>query len=222
MREDQQMKLVKTGVAGLDEFLQGGLPPKVILLVGLPGSGNEVFARQCAYTRAKQTRVSYFTVKSDPEFVKEEMVSYGWDVTPLQENNTWKFINLSNSNSMIQTVVKEVKKDRCVVVDSLSELLLTIKLEDVIELLAALSTENRKTQQFHFMTLIKGMQDKKEEVTMEHFAEGVIFFNTNWTGDFTNRDLRIKKMRGTHIPSRKLPYSIGAKGLRIETAVRIT
>ena len=85
------MKLIKTGIAGLDEFLQGGLPPKVILLSGLPGSGNEVFVRQTAYTRAKQTGVTYFTVKSDPEFVKEEMSSHGWNVTPLEKKGMWKF-----------------------------------------------------------------------------------------------------------------------------------
>jgi KaiC/GvpD/RAD55 family RecA-like ATPase len=42
------MKLIKTGIAGLDEFLTGGLPPKIILLTGLPGSGNEIFARHIA------------------------------------------------------------------------------------------------------------------------------------------------------------------------------
>ena len=38
------MKPVKTFIAGLDEFLMGGLPPKIILLSGSPGAGNEVFA----------------------------------------------------------------------------------------------------------------------------------------------------------------------------------
>ena len=64
------MKLLKTGIAGLDEFLTGGLPPKILLLVGLPGAGNEVFARQIAYTRAKQIGITYFTV-NDPARQRE-------------------------------------------------------------------------------------------------------------------------------------------------------
>ena len=74
------MKLVKTGIAGLDEFLTGGLPPKILLLTGLPGSGNEVFARQIAYARAKQIGVTYFTVNVTSDNVKEDMAAYNWDI----------------------------------------------------------------------------------------------------------------------------------------------
>ena len=64
IREGISMKLVKTGIAGLDEFLTGGLPPKVLLLSGLPGAGNEIFAREVAYTRSKQVGITYFTVNA--------------------------------------------------------------------------------------------------------------------------------------------------------------
>jgi KaiC/GvpD/RAD55 family RecA-like ATPase len=216
------MKLIKTGIAGLDEFLHGGLPSRVLLLMGLPGSGNEVFARQTAYSRAKQTGVTYFTFRADPEFVREDMACYGWDLTPLENRGSWKFMDLSNASSTIETVTKEVKKGRCVVVDSLSELLLTHTTEDAVKLLTALAVENRQTEELQLMLLIKGMQEKKEEITMEHFAEGVLVFNISWTGEFISRDFRIRKMKGTFVPTRKLPYSVGEKGLRIETAVRIT
>ncbi len=48
------MKTVKTAIAGLDEFLMGGLPPKIILLTGAPGSGNEVFAKQVLFNRVQE------------------------------------------------------------------------------------------------------------------------------------------------------------------------
>jgi len=216
------MVLTKTGIAGFDEFLQGGLPPRILLLVGVPCSGHEVFARQTAFAKAKQTGVTYFTVKSVSESIKEDMLSFGWDITPLEKNGLWKFINLSDSEPIVQAVLQEAKKRRCIVVDSLSELLLTEKIEEVIDLLTSLTAENRENQELHLMLLTEGMQDKKIETTMEHFAEGVISFNTDLTGDFANRDLLIKKMRGTLIPSRKLPYKIGIKGLVMETAIRIT
>jgi KaiC/GvpD/RAD55 family RecA-like ATPase len=216
------LKMVKTGISGLDEFLQGGLPSKVLLLIGTPGSGNEIFARQTAYERAKQNAVTYFTVNTTPEFIKDDMASYGWETTKLEEKGAWKFINLTKTTSMIKTVTEEVKEGRCIVIDSLSELLITHKIKDAVDLLAALALENRDGKEFHFILLTEGMQDKKAEITMEHFAEGVIIFNTNWTSDSTNRDLLIKKMRGTPIPTRKLPYKIGKKGFIIETAIRIT
>ena len=215
-------KLVKTGIAGLDEFLQGGLPSRVILLSGVPGSGNEVFARQTAYVRAKQSAVTYFTVNNPSDFVKEDMVSYGWDVTPLEETGAWKFINLKKANSIVNTVVKQIKEGRAIVIDSLSELLLTHEMKDVVNLLTVLAVENSEIKEMHLLLLTEGMHNNNVEITMEHFAEGVIIFYTNWTGDSIKRDLLIKKMRGSLSPSRKLPYKIGKKGFIIETATRIT
>ena len=216
------MRLLKTGIAGLDEFLLGGLPPRVLLLLGLPGSGNEVFARQSAYARAKQTGVTYFTVNRAPEFVKDDMSAYGWDITPLEKTGAWKFINTTKANQIVDTVTREIKQHRSVVVDSLSELLITHKIEEAVNLLTAMTTENREGEECHFVLLTEGMQDKKVETTMEHFAEGVIIFNTTWTADSTTRNIMIKKMRGTLIPTRRLPYNIGKKGFIIETATRIT
>jgi KaiC/GvpD/RAD55 family RecA-like ATPase len=215
-------KLVKTGIAGLDEFLQGGLPSRVILLSGVPGSGNEVFARQTAYVRAKQNAVTYFTVNNPSDFVKEDMASYGWDVTPLEETGAWKFINLKKANSIVNTVVKQIKEGRAIVIDSLSELLLTHEMKEVVNLLTVLAVENREIKEMHLLLLTEGMHNNNVEITMEHFAEGVIIFYTNWTGDSIKRDLLIKKMRGSLSPSRKLPYKIGKKGFIIETATRIT
>jgi KaiC/GvpD/RAD55 family RecA-like ATPase len=216
------MKLLKTGIAGLDEFLLGGLPPRVLLLIGLPGSGNEVFARQIAYTKAKQTGVTYFTINRTPEFVRDEMLTYGWDTTPLEKTGTWKFINLTTTNKIVETVTHEIKQHRTVVLDSLSELLITHKIEEAVKLLAAMAAENRESEECHFVLLTEGMQDKQVETAMEHFAEGVIILNTTWAADSTNRNIMIKKMVGTLIPTRRLPYNLGKKGFIIETAIRIT
>jgi len=72
------------------------------------------------------------------------------------------------------------------------------------------------------LLLTEGMQDQKVETAMQHFAEGVIIFNTTWTAEATQRDILVKKMKGIVVPSRRLPYSIGKKGFLIETATRIT
>jgi KaiC/GvpD/RAD55 family RecA-like ATPase len=213
---------MKTNIAGLDEFLLGGLPPRVLLLVGLPGSGNEVFARQIAYTRAKQTGVTYFTVSMNPEFVKEDMAAYGWDVTPMEETGTWKFVNLNHIKEKATLILNEIKQHRSIVIDSLSEFLMSQDIDEAANLLTAMAIENAECKECHLVLLTEGMQDKKVETAMEHYAEGVITFNTTFAADATVRNLMIKKMRGTPLPSRRLPYNIGKKGFIIETAIRIT
>lgn len=216
------MKLLKTGIVGFDEFLQGGLPPGVFLLIGPLGSGSEIFAREIAYSRAKDSGVTYFTLTKPTEVVKDDMSAYGWDISQLEEAERWRFINLTQTESMIDDIIQEMKQSRCVVLDSFSELLLTQKIEDAISLLISMSTQNRECQELHLILLTEGMQDPKVETTMQHFADGVITFTTNWGTEATSRSIIIKKMRRMIIPSRSLPYSIGERGFTIETAIRIT
>jgi hypothetical protein len=66
------------------------------------------------------------------------------------------------------------------------------------------------------------MQDQQAETTMNHFAEGSINFALTWAADATMRHLIIRKLSGTIIPTRKLTYTMGRKGIIIETATRIT
>ncbi len=216
------MKFLKTGIAGFDEFLQGGLPPKVLLLTGPPGSGNEIFARQIMYNKAKQNKITYFTINTTFGSVKEDMAAYGWDITSLQENGNWKFVNLKNSKKVVDDIISEIKDNRSIIIDSLSELLLKQETEDIIRLVIEISSQNKQTQECQMLLLTEGMQDQKAETTMQHFAEGVIDFAVTWTADSTVRHVAIKKLSGMLVPTRRLLYSIGKKGFVIETATRIT
>ena len=216
------MKLIKTGIAGLDEFLTGGLPPKVLLLSGAPGTGNEVFARQIAYARAKQIGVTYFTVNIADGNVREDMATYNWDTTPLESSGNWKFKTFAKTESLQQAVISEMTEHRTIIIDSLSELLLTRKLEEVTNLLIAMANQNKDTEEYHLLLLTEGMQDQKAETTIQHFAEGVITFNITMTTDTSHTDLLVRKMKGTFMPARRLPYTISKRGFLIETATRIT
>lgn len=194
----------------------------MLLLSGLPGSGNEVFARQIAYTIAKQSKVTYFTVNTRFDSVKEDMTAYGWNATPLEETGNWRFKNLPFSNSAVNEIIEEMKQQRSVVIDSVSELLMTNKIEEIVSLITSMSGQNRDCEQCQLLLLTEGMQDQKTEITIQHFVEGVITFNITSATDSTARHIIIKKMKGTLIPTRRLPYTIGKKGFLIETATRIT
>jgi KaiC/GvpD/RAD55 family RecA-like ATPase len=218
------MKTIKTGVAGLDEFLLGGLPPKIILLTGLPGSGNEVFARQILFNRAKSCPVTYFTVTSSAESVREDMVAYGWETAPFEEDGTWRFRSLKNTTAteLPGAILDEMEQCRTVAIDSVSELLLMHKIKEIANLVTSMTYQNRKSQVYHLLLLTEGMQDPQAETTMNHFAEGSINFALTWAADSTMRHLIIRKMSGTIVPTRRLTYTLGRKGFIIETATRIT
>jgi KaiC/GvpD/RAD55 family RecA-like ATPase len=218
------MNALKTSIAGLDEFLLGGLPPKIILLSGSPGSGNEVFARQVLFNRAKMCPVTYFTVDTSAESIREDMAAYGWDTTPFEETGTWKFKSLKNTtaSALPDTILDEMKQSRTVAIDSISELLLIHKIKEIANLVNAMTHQNRKSQDFHLLLITEGMQDPQAETTMNHFVEGSINFALSWAADSTMRHLIIRKMSGTIVPTRRLTYTLGRKGFIIETATRIT
>jgi KaiC/GvpD/RAD55 family RecA-like ATPase len=218
------MKPVKTGVAGLDEFLLGGLPPKIILLTGSPGSGSEIFARQVLFNRAKMCPVTYFTVNVTAESIREDMAAYGWDTTPFEETGAWKFKSLKNAtaSTLPDIIIDEMKQSRTVSIDSISELLLIHKINDIANLVTAMTHQNRKSQDFHLLLITEGMQEPQAETTMNHFVEGSINFALTWSADSTMRHLIIRKMSGTVIPTRRLNYTLGRKGFIIETATRIS
>jgi KaiC/GvpD/RAD55 family RecA-like ATPase len=218
------LKPVRTNIAGLDEFLMGGLPPKIILLTGQPGSGNEVFARQVLFNKAKATPVTYFTVNSSTESIREDMATYGWDTLQFEKNGNWKYVNLRNleANTWEELVLNEIKQNRIVVIDSISELLLVCKIEKLVDLLIALENQNIKSQNFHLLLLTEGMQDPQSETIMNHFAEGSISFVLNWAADSIIRQLIIRKLSGTVVPTRRLTYTLGKRGFIIETATRIS
>jgi KaiC/GvpD/RAD55 family RecA-like ATPase len=219
------MKPVKTGVAGLDEFLLGGLPPKIILLTGSPGSGSEIFARQVLFNRAKMCcPVTYFTVNVTAESIREDMAAYGWDTLPFEETGIWKFKSLKNTtaSALPDTIIDEMKQSRTIAIDSISELLLIHKIKDIANLVTAMTHQNRKSQDFHLLLITEGMQEPQAETTMNHFAEGSINFALTWSADSTMRHLIIRKMSGTIIPTRRLTYNLGRKGFIIETATRIS
>jgi KaiC/GvpD/RAD55 family RecA-like ATPase len=217
------MKLIRTGIIGLDELLQGGLTSGVYVLIGPIDSGKEVFAQQIAYTRARQNKITYFTISRTPESIKDDMATYGWDISQYEKEDRLRLKQyITQFDSYLDTVIKEIEQQRGVIIDSLSELLITGKTEEAIHLLNTISKCNKEQQELHLVLLTTEMQDQKTETTIQHFADGVIEFATRWDTEILARTMVIKKMKGTIIPTRRLPYSLGRNGFTIETATRIT
>jgi KaiC/GvpD/RAD55 family RecA-like ATPase len=80
----------------------------------------------------------------------------------------------------------------------------------------------RKNKGLYFALLTKGMHNLQVETAMLHFADGVVDFIVSERAHDSERKIIIKKMRGTLISLRSLPFVIEERGITIETAGRIT
>jgi len=202
------------------------LPDKsVVIMIGEPGSGYDVFAQQIMYQHALHNeKVAYFSTSRSRDTIKEDLAAFGWDVTPLEEKGDWVHHQASVSDAipvLTQHMPKAVAEGRWVLLDSLSYLVLTQKYYSVVQMVELLLENARKHGGIHFVLLTQKMHDTETETTMQHLADGVMEFTANETAGGIDRRIRIKKMRRAVYEPRLIPFNITERGITIETAIRI-
>ena len=89
------MDRVATGIKGLDDVLNGGLPKgRTILVVGSPGSGKTTFAIQFLVGGAKAGEPGlYVALDEKPERIKVNLSSFGWNLDSLENAGKLTFID---------------------------------------------------------------------------------------------------------------------------------
>jgi KaiC/GvpD/RAD55 family RecA-like ATPase len=211
----------KTYIPGLDEFFDGGLPSSAFLVMGVPGSGIEAFVREVSYRRASESNITYVSLNSPKNVIQQDMMEFGFDVSSFVKDNSLRIISDIDSDSVIDTVISEIKKNRSVVLDSLSDLLYEKKSNIAVDLMKSFS-EREAVNLPHFLLLTEGMQDSKIEMALQHYADGVIHFTSLWEKDNLTRFITFRKLRGGFRRDSSIPYSLSDSGIIIETSLRIT
>ncbi|RLG92534.1 MAG: hypothetical protein DRO36_01120 [Candidatus Hecatellales archaeon] len=97
---------VKTGIEGLDNFIEGGFPKgRVYLVAGETGTGKTTFALQYLYYGVSYgDNGIYVTIDEKPERVVEDALTLGWDLEKLIDENRLLMVELSPYFSDIKKV----------------------------------------------------------------------------------------------------------------------
>lgn len=96
------METSPTGVKGLDELMNGGIPKgRVVLLVGGPGSGKTILAAQFLYKGIKDYKENGVFVSLDESrsHFFSEMNSFGWDFAEAESNRKFAFVDAARATS---------------------------------------------------------------------------------------------------------------------------
>jgi circadian clock protein KaiC len=169
------IKILPTGVPGLDEIMGGGLPEfSFNILAGAPGSGKTTLAHQFVFANATPERPAlYFTVLGESAI---KMLRYQQQYTffdPAKLTNSVRFINLSqvvlekDLGAVFEAITKEVEKANpaVVVVDS-------------------------------FRTMVRNPQGGLSEMDLQSFIQRLALFLASWQattfliGEYAEEELR--------------------------------
>ena len=86
---------VATGVPGLDQLIEGGIPKgRSVLVTGDPGTGKTIFSLQfLAEGLARGEKAIYVAADEQPFDVVEQAVSLGWDFEKYVDNKQLALLN---------------------------------------------------------------------------------------------------------------------------------
>jgi len=223
------MERVKTGIPGLDELLEGGIPATAAVLVtGGSGTCKTTFGLQYLYAGAKQYNEPgiYVTVETSVKNLVWNIETFDWDLRALQDKNVLKIYRLHFDTQrdiesqivaqlgIISSLVKEMKAKR-LVIDSTTSFGIWIK--DQGELRNMLFKFSEGLKEIGCTTLLiaetrGGKTDFSAFGVEEFLADGVIALY------FTppNRSIFVRKMRGTNHSKTVHPFEITKKGVEVK------
>ncbi|MBN1941644.1 MAG: AAA family ATPase [Candidatus Diapherotrites archaeon] len=223
---------LSTGITGLDELLDGGIPRgSSVLVVGGPGTGKSIFSMQYIIEGAKQFNEAgvFVTLESNPKNIYWNMSSFNWDIRKFQDA---KMINIYRMKlgynadpkrveerideelNVISSLVKEIKAKR-LVIDSTTALgiwfdkaLLRAMLFRFVDYLKELGCTTILTSE------VSNAKTQLSAFGVEEFVtDGIIslFFTPPY------RSIFVRKMRGTAHDQHIHPFEITArKGIYVK------
>ncbi|MCS7095751.1 MAG: ATPase domain-containing protein [Nitrososphaerota archaeon] len=221
------IKVIPTGVEGLDAVLGGGFPrDSLIVLAGNAGTGKTIFSAQFLYRGAVDFGENgvYASFSESREIFTSNMKSFGFDFERLEKDGRFSFLDLltvreSAVSAVLDLIISEVDRVRAkrLVIDSYTALAQSFK--EPIDARIVLHVILGK--------LIRGMGCTTilvEEVPFgssriglgieEFVADGVIVLNTNQLNGYRLRELQLLKLRGVMLRENMLTFTL-SEGFKV-------
>jgi KaiC/GvpD/RAD55 family RecA-like ATPase len=230
------LEKTKTGIPGLDELLDGGIPKgSNVLVAGGAGTGKTILSTQYLYNGATQFGEAglFVTLEGNIRDIAWNMESFQWDIKSLQDQNMLTIYRLNlgylkdksviedRIEEQLQEIEKEVKaiNAKRLVVDSTTvfgaylepSILRTtlFKFSDKLKNLGCTTLLTSETQPTKSVFSAYGVE--------EFVADGIfaLYFTP------PNRSLFIRKMRGTKHDKDPHPMDINETGISVNPRDKI-
>ncbi len=216
---------IKTGIEGLDELLNGGIPRNhSVFLAGPAGSGKTTLGLEFLYRGADRYGENglYVSFEQTEEQILQDL-PFNWNLKKYLDQGKIKVVKYDPYQyediiDLIRSSVKENEAKR-VVIDSITALTLYVDdTKDVRKLILDMNEQLRKLQCTTVYTgeVKSGHQDEVSRYGVEEFiADGVIVLKLSKEGSELSNKILVKKMRGTDHDKGVHPFKFERSGLKV-------
>ncbi len=238
--------MVSTGISGLDDALEGGIPDHSLFLVsGETGSHYETFTNQIIYNHlANNGKVAYYLAETLTTDVQQDMERYGWSLKEYIDKESCVFVNLrtpdlqqlaklapkvfnegfsvpltTGLNGLKTDILERIKEDRWTVME-LSHILHNYSLNEVMSLILYWKAAARIYGGIHLILLPQGIHADNVLNALKHLTDGVLEFHLREGPRQYETVMTASKIRTLRRP-RKIIFTVEEDGILIETAARI-
>ncbi|MGP8068617.1 MAG: ATPase domain-containing protein [Candidatus Bathyarchaeia archaeon] len=235
---------IKSGIPGLDEVLEGGLPRNyAYAVVGAPGSGKTLMGAQFLYRGATQYSENgvYASLEEPTHSIANTMLRFNWNLFDLESQGKLVLLDASPHQDQpnaelkirggsvgsekfdldgllgaIAHARKNVAAKRCVI-DSLMSISAAYTREAGFRF--RLLHFIRALSELELTTLI--LTESQTPFIREYGLDSVLtngsfLLHTITENDVVNQVMEIPKMRGVRVQRRLMPYKITQSGIEVK------
>jgi len=214
----------KTGVPGLDEILDGGIPRKnLVVISGDPGSGKTGLCLEFLYFGAIKFNEPgvYISLEESEEEIISFAELFGWDIRALIKKGMISIVTveLYDFDKLKNTVEDEISRlhARRLVIDP--GVVFRLYFDRELDARKRILSLGRMLKRIGCTTIITN-EISLDKVTSlfgleEYVADGVLLLYHTKLEDRFIRSIGVLKMRGTKISEKLHPVSITKDGIKI-------
>ncbi|MBI2675356.1 MAG: AAA family ATPase [Candidatus Aenigmarchaeota archaeon] len=219
------MERVKTGIPGLDDLLNGGIPKnQLVLVTGTSGTGKTIMCTQFIYngvTMFKENGV-YLSFEEPDYYLKENVKSFGWDLDKLEKAGKFSFIkydpyNVEDVLNILESTIKEIGAKR-IAIDSISALGLYVRDKAELRRLifnVAMILRRLECTSMLVSEIVYGSKGISRYGVEEFVSDAVIvMYYERFQSSFL-RAMQLWKLRGSQHSEKLHPYKIDENGMTV-------
>ena len=212
------IKRVSTGIPGLDESIEGGIPKGFsIVVTGPPGTGKTTFCMQFLVEGAKNDeKCIFFSFEERVEQLVQHFMRFGWDIGKYIDDGYLEIFGMSmlTSEEMIE-IIESYRPER-VVFDSInvfaepSDFRKSGAWRSLLRMLKVKKVSSLFITEKHHGIEVKQFDD------YDFLGDGVIFLDSIQTNEIDTTPtpvLAVQKMRATRIDRTPQPFRFTENGI---------